>query len=636
MTERGGGGGGWREREERQRAAAAAAADSLETERVWAPMDPLLASLADGSRVAVVTLLGTLCPITLAHVACFQSARELLLGGESPAGRYHGCVGLFGLNPDSSLQYKLPKGHALSFDRRRHLLELATAELPWLGFSPRCCKPGSGKMEAGKLQARWPTLRIEHFTMNGADDVIKYEKWSTRAPEERMITMLRPGCEDQLAAALRQAGIPPGGTADFLLGPTMANVSSTQARDAAQRGDREALLQMLHPDVTDWMLAHHMESGRTTGKRDQAARGAVARDLAPERSRKRPRDAVAPEHESRAEPQAARCAPAVAPADTALSKAALMLVERCPLDAAASDQGRREWAVQVEEAVSSRHSSPQEVNAHLRNLLSNLRSNGVALALYEPAELAALSNAQLAEDSGERRRREATGRALGEDERQWHGSYADPPQVLSPRSAWHATRCSLVLCTRGIDSEAHKALQYYFHGVQRVAVASGGSILAQDGVVDAFISPANTMGNMDGGIDRVYAEHFGWSFGRPFQDVNPLQRAIDEKYGRARAELPIGESVVAPVEPVAVDGPRARTVRFLIAAPTMVTPGPISCGSRIVYTAALAAFRACREQHDQGTVNAVACPMFGTGYGKVPPWVAAAQMWEAFVAAWKI
>ena len=46
---------------------------------------------------------------------------------------------------------------------------------------------------------------------------------------------------------------------------------------------------------------------------------------------------------------------------------------------------------------------------------------------------------------------------------------------------------------------------------------------------------------------------------------------------------------------------------------------------------ALAAFRVWREREE---VASVACPMFGTGWGRVPPWVAAAQMWEAFVQAW--
>eukprot|EP01043_Picozoa_sp_COSAG02_P114216 COSAG02_NODE_50505_length_320_cov_0.683258_1_plen_85_part_01 len=85
-------------------------------------------------------MLGSLCPITLAHVECFVAARTLLRDGVSSAGGgYQECVGLFGLNPDAALQQKLPKSEILSFEHRRHLVDLATAHLPWLGFSPRCC-----------------------------------------------------------------------------------------------------------------------------------------------------------------------------------------------------------------------------------------------------------------------------------------------------------------------------------------------------------------------------------------------------------------------------------------------------------------------------------------------------------------
>ena len=329
------------------------------------------------------------------------------------------------------------------------------------------------------------------------------------------------------------------------------------------------------------------------------------------------------------EPKAAASRPGTAAPEAPLGMVAAALLKVCPLDGA-GDAQRRAWAVALEAAVLSRHrSSTKEVKTHVRNLKNNLRSNGACLARYDPIELAALSNEQLGEDLKQDRLREATGRSW-RAEQPWSGSYADPPPVISDDSAWRTAsgRRRLVLATRGIDTEANAALQYYFKEVPGVEIAIGGSILAQEGVVDAFISPANTMGNMDGGIDKVYAEHFGWSPGRPYQDANPLQLAMDEKYGRKQAEVPIGESVIAPVEPL----DESRTVRFLIAAPTMMTPGAIPIGSRVVYDASRAAFRAWRGS--DGLIEAAACPMFGTGWGEVPAWVAAAQMWEAFVVAW--
>ena len=42
-------------------------------------LDGILANVEPGSRVGVVTMLGSLCPITLGHVQAFVEARRLLL-----------------------------------------------------------------------------------------------------------------------------------------------------------------------------------------------------------------------------------------------------------------------------------------------------------------------------------------------------------------------------------------------------------------------------------------------------------------------------------------------------------------------------------------------------------------------------
>jgi O-acetyl-ADP-ribose deacetylase (regulator of RNase III) len=150
---------------------------------------------------------------------------------------------------------------------------------------------------------------------------------------------------------------------------------------------------------------------------------------------------------------------------------------------------------------------------------------------------------------------------------------------------------------------------------------------------------------MDGGIDRVYADHFRWSYGRPYQHDNPLQQEIDARYGLYKP-LPIGDAILVPVvypdytsqsctAAAVEDGSLSaqRSVRYLIAAPTMVRPGPIDVGSRIVYSASLAAFRVWRSVLFTHGVWKVAMPSFGTGYGAVPAVVAARQMFEAFVEA---
>src|SRR5262245_57149923 len=77
-----------------------------------------------------------------------------------------------------------------------------------------------------------------------------------------------------------------------------------------------------------------------------------------------------------------------------------------------------------------------------------------------------------------------------------------------------------------------------------------GSIL--DLTCDAVVSPANSFGFMDGGIDLVYSRHFGWHI------QERLQSLIKDRHN--------GELLVGQAEIVETDNP---TIPYVIAAPTM-------------------------------------------------------------------
>ena len=94
---------------------------------------------------------------------------------------------------------------------------------------------------------------------------------------------------------------------------------------------------------------------------------------------------------------------------------------------------------------------------------------------------------------------------------------------------------------------------------------------------DAVVSPANSFGFMDGGIDALYANHFGLVVERR------LQAAI-----RARHD---GELLVGAAEIVEADNAR---IPFLIAAPTMRVPMILS-ESANPYLAARAAIKLVRD-----------------------------------------
>jgi ADP-ribosylglycohydrolase len=226
-----------------------------------------LAALPAHANVAVVTMRGSLCPITLGHVRCFEEARQLLLGlgGSLPAGvePFAHTVGFLSLNPDHHLRAKFAGKRGkkpLGLADREMLVRVATAEMAWLELST--CKQTS--RDVARLRQQFPQLNFDHFDMNGADDVVKYSKWTRAGPSHKMITMGRPGSTLALLRGMARVGIAATGSADFLLGPELPDVSSTKLRAASQRGDQYELLTLCHPKVAEWMLVrdgHVVEEG---------------------------------------------------------------------------------------------------------------------------------------------------------------------------------------------------------------------------------------------------------------------------------------------------------------------------------------------------------------------------------------
>jgi O-acetyl-ADP-ribose deacetylase (regulator of RNase III) len=134
-----------------------------------------------------------------------------------------------------------------------------------------------------------------------------------------------------------------------------------------------------------------------------------------------------------------------------------------------------------------------------------------------------------------------------------------------------------------------------------------GSILDVD--CDAVVSPANSFGFMDGGIDALYMDYFG-----PEIQVT-VRRQIYERYG--------GELIVGNADAIETGD---NKIPFLIVAPTMRVPMVLK-DSVNPYLAARAVFRLIREgmfltgQHEGKPISEhigrVALPGLGTGVGKV-------------------
>ena len=84
--------------------------------------------------------------------------------------------------------------------------------------------------------------------------MLEYEKHKWCSSAARFVTIGRAGSEDELARALREAGLPAAGDATHVLGPTLDDVSSTMVRAALAAGDTDALAQLVPPAVRDFLV----------------------------------------------------------------------------------------------------------------------------------------------------------------------------------------------------------------------------------------------------------------------------------------------------------------------------------------------------------------------------------------------
>lgn len=165
---------------------------------------------------------------------------------------------------------------------------------------------------------------------------------------------------------------------------------------------------------------------------------------------------------------------------------------------------------------------------------------------------------------------------------------------------------------RDLYPELVKAWTHSFRDRPEVQ-ASEGDIFGLK--ADVIISPANSFGFMDGGIDLAYSLHFGWHV------QERLQALLREDYG---GQLPVGMAVL-----IETDHP---DIPYLISAPTMHAPSNVS-QTQNAYLAFRAALRLVQKKNEQqpGAIQSVLCPGLATATGEMPPEICAKQMYTAYM-----
>ncbi len=138
--------------------------------------------------------------------------------------------------------------------------------------------------------------------------------------------------------------------------------------------------------------------------------------------------------------------------------------------------------------------------------------------------------------------------------------------------------------------------------------------------VDAIISPANSFGIMDGGIDLAIRNTVG------FKAEENLRKAILKDH---HGELPVGSAIIVPTENVKWP--------YLVSAPTMRIPSDVSSSlnAYLAFRAILNVIKNFNESSINHKIKSISCCGLATGIGKMKARKCAGQMRAAYTYMYK-
>ncbi len=132
---------------------------------------------------------------------------------------------------------------------------------------------------------------------------------------------------------------------------------------------------------------------------------------------------------------------------------------------------------------------------------------------------------------------------------------------------------------------------------------------------DAIVSPANSFGDMSGGLDKLIDDHYK---GKAQEKV--IHRIREEYYG----ELPVGAILIIPIN--------SGKFPYLIVAPTMRIPGRLRKETINVYLAMRGILSQVLKYNElnNGVIKKVLLPGLGIGVGGLGYEESAKQMYRAY------
>ena len=160
----------------------------------------------------------------------------------------------------------------------------------------------------------------------------------------------------------------------------------------------------------------------------------------------------------------------------------------------------------------------------------------------------------------------------------------------------------------GLSSKLLDAWTEFFSNEKDVKIVEGDITKV---ICDAIVSPANSFGFMDGGLDYALSERFGWD--------------LEKKLQQQIKELPEGELLVG--QAILMDT-GDNDIPFLISAPTMRIPTNFNIDTSINAYLAMKAILIKAESDSR--IMTVAIPGLCTGVGRMQPIIASRQMYQAY------